>query len=164
MAKKTLVIPDNKVFRRLQNEILSDEMKEWLYQTYQNSQTLGNVIMDAMESSWLAVNRRYLNGEIPLSYEWDQHQVTDIDVLEKTIPNNLVDYMRRFGYDEFFSLPEDFKMGLVITFEFAYRADFPMMSAKDKNITLSKFYVSEFYIFTLDGNMYFFRCMTRQMA
>ena len=48
MAKKTLVIPDNKVFRRLQNEILSDEMKEWLYQTYQNSQTLGNVIMDAM--------------------------------------------------------------------------------------------------------------------
>ena len=90
--------------------------------------------------------------------------MTDIDVLEKTIPNNLVDYMRRFGYDEFFSLPEDFKMGLVITFEFAYRADFPMMSAKDKNITLSKFYVSEFYIFTLDGNMYFFRCMTRQMA
>ena len=55
-------------------------------------------------------------------------------------------------------------MGLVITFEFAYQADFPMMSAKDKNITLSKFYVSEFYIFTLDGNMYFFRCMTRQMA
>ena len=94
MAKKTLVIPDNKVFRRLQNEILSDEMKEWLYQTYQNSQTLGNVIMDAMESSWLAVNRRYLNGEIPLSYGWDQHRVTDIDVLEKTIPNNLVDYMR----------------------------------------------------------------------
>ena len=164
MAKKTLVIPDNDVFKSLQNNILSDEMKEWLYDTYQNSPTLGGVIMDAMESSWLAVNRRYLNGEIPLSYAWDQHRVTDIDVVEKTIPNNLVDYMHRFGYDEFFTLPENFKMGLAITFEFAYRADFPMMSVKDKNVIISKFYVSEFYIFTLEGDMQFYRCMTRQMA
>ena len=164
MAKKTLVIPDNDVFKRLQNNILSDEMKEWLYDTYQNSPTLGGVIMDAMESSWLAVNRRYLNGEIPLSYAWDQHRVTDIDVVEKTIPNNLVVFMHRFGYDEFFTLPENFKMGLAITFEFAYRADFPMMSVKDKNVIISKFYVSEFYIFTLEGDMQFYRCMTRQMA
>lgn len=163
MAKKTLVIPDNDVFKRLQNNILSDEMKEWLYDTYQKSQTLGNVIMGAMEASWLAVNRRYLNGEMPASYAY-KHRITDINVLERTNRDSLVDYMHNLGYDSLFVLPNDVAIGLVITFEFSYQTDFPMMSVKDKRLTISKFYVSEFYIITIDGELHFYRCMSKQMA
>ena len=164
MAKK-LQIPDIDLFTRLQNDILTDEMKSWLYQTYQDSPTLATVILEAMESSWMAVNREYLEGNIPLTYEWSSHKVSDIDVFQKTIPNNFVDYMHRFGYDAFFEIPEKFKLGLAITFEFSDKVEFPMISNRDGNmVTVSKFYVSDFYFLTTDDKFYFYRCMTRQMA
>ena len=49
MGKK-LQIPDIDLFTRLQNDILTDEMKSWIYKTYQDQSTLSMIILEAMEA------------------------------------------------------------------------------------------------------------------
>lgn len=163
-----LVIPNNEIYNRINDQILSKEVSEWLYKTYQDSPSLGELLVDTIQASWMAVNRRVLLGEnhpdgITLPFNWNGYKIVDVDVIEKSIPNSLLEYMSRFGYDAYFTLPDKYKIGMVITLKFAYITDFSMLvSKKDAQaVEVSKFFVSDFVIQDTDNQVYFYRCMSK---
>ena len=51
MAGKVLEIPDNEIFNRIKNQVLTEDTQNWLYKVYQDSKSLGMVIINHIEMS-----------------------------------------------------------------------------------------------------------------
>lgn len=154
---RMLKIPDSNVFERIRNDVLTKDMQDWLYQTYQNSSTLGDCIIACIDGGWAAVNRATIKDRVKLTFPLSDYHISDIVVIERSLPNHLKEYLSQIGCDNMFVYPETFKCGLVITLKFTqYTPDI----LTGTPILMSSFYVSDIYIMTKTSIASYYRCMT----
>lgn len=154
---RMLKIPDNSIFEKIRSQVLTKEMQDWLYETYQNSSTLGDCIMACIDGGWAEVNKATIKGDVNLTFPLSDYHISDIIVIERSLPNHLKEYLSQIGCNGMFVYPEEFKCGLVITLKFTqYTPDI----LTGRPMLLSSFYVSDIYIMTIDNTCSYYRCMT----
>lgn len=150
MIGKVLEIPDNEIFNRIRNQVLAPDVQDWLYSTYQESKSLGMVIINHIEVIWAGVNRLVLDNTAQLPYPWGDYRLSNIEVVEKSIPNSLMEYLTKIGYGDMVQLPPDYKTGVVLAQTYSYTV---------RNMTMSSFIIADVYITTMDGGEDHLRCV-----
>lgn len=162
MAGKVLEIPDNEIFNRIKNQVLTEDTQNWLYKVYQDSKSLGMVIINHIEMSWAGFNRLVMDKTITLTQPWDGYKLSNIEVIEKSIPNSLMEYLSKIGVGHLVQLPANYKTGVVLAQTYTYYVNDGLFAqtASDPNGTpVASVMVADIYVTMLDGSDDHLRCV-----